>query len=99
MMNGVVSVVSSGVDSPDHTHQFGTFGGSAAGAGNGPLGWFGGPSGPVLGPYTVGASTRHTHSISGTTASGGANHQHTIALDGQTETRPYNVAMNYIIKT
>jgi microcystin-dependent protein len=89
----------SGTDSPDHTHQFGTWGGSAAGAGNGPLGWFGGPSGPVLGPYTVGASTQHTHTYSGTTSTESQSHVHTISSDGQTETRPVNVAMNYIIKT
>jgi len=89
--DGVISHTHSGTtenDSPDHTHQFGTFGGSAAGAGNGPLGWVGGPSGPVLGPYTVGASTRHQHPF--TTSS--------QSPAGTTETRPRNIAMLYCIK-
>ena len=47
----------------------------------------------------INSSGNHSHTYSGTTASGGSDHSHTIASDGQTETRPVNVAMNYIIKT
>jgi microcystin-dependent protein len=43
-------------------------------------------------------STSHTHSISGTSSAGTA-HLHTIQSEGITETRPVNVAMNWIIKT
>jgi microcystin-dependent protein len=87
-----------GTDSPDHTHSYTKLGtgyvlsgsntGSDAAARN-----------TAAAATTGGASTRHAHTYSGTTSSGGSNHQHTIASDGQTETRPQNVAMNYIIKT
>jgi hypothetical protein len=86
------------VDSPDHTHSYtklgtgfvfsGTVTGNDAAARN-----------TAAAANTGGASTRHTHTYSGTTSSGGSDHSHTIASDGQTETRPVNVAMNYIIKT
>jgi len=82
-----------GTDSPDHTHSFGPTGGA------GSTYWFGGSSTGANSGNTGGASTRHTHAYSGTTSSGGSDHQHTISSDGQNETRPINVAMNYIIKT
>lgn len=47
---------------------------------------------------TSGTSNDHTHAISVTSSSGTA-HSHTINSDGSTETRPVNVAMNWIIKT
>lgn len=47
---------------------------------------------------TVPSSGAHTHTISGTTGSG-SSHSHSIAAFGTTETRPVNVALNYIIKT
>lgn len=47
---------------------------------------------------TSGTSNDHTHAISVTSSSGTA-HSHTINSDGTTETRPVNVAMNWIIKT
>ena len=49
---------------------------------------------------TAAAAGSHTHEYSGTTVSAGA-HTHTVTVDatGGTETRPVNVAMNYIIKT
>ena len=43
-------------------------------------------------------SNGHTHNFSGTTGAG-TSHTHTISLQGGAETRPKNVAMNYIIKT
>jgi microcystin-dependent protein len=48
---------------------------------------------------TTGVSTDHTHSFSGTTGEVSADHTHSIPSYGQAETRPRNVAMNYIIKT
>lgn len=82
------------VDSPDHAHT--SF--SSPGVGQG-----------ATGPNTVqqsggsqsttGASTRHTHAFSGTTGNTSVDHTHTIPTYGTTETRPVNVAMNYIIKT
>jgi microcystin-dependent protein len=48
---------------------------------------------------TYGANIDHTHSYSGTTSGVSANHTHAISSYGTTETRPVNVAMNYIIKT
>jgi microcystin-dependent protein len=81
------------VDSPDHTHATQPTFGSGGGGVDAGLG------GSYKGTNTGGASTRHTHTYSGTTSSGGANHQHTISSQGDTETRPQNVAMNYIIKT
>jgi len=44
------------------------------------------------------ANQGHTHNFSGTTGAG-SSHTHTISAEGGTETRPQNVAMNYIIKT
>jgi len=41
----------------------------------------------------------HTHSFSGTTQGVSSGHTHSISNYGITETRPVNVAMNYIIKT
>jgi microcystin-dependent protein len=82
-----------GVDSPDHTHGYQGYinvnAGDTAGA-------------SAQGPQnknTTGASTRHTHAFSGTTATNSVDHTHTIPSFGTTETRPVNVAMNYIIKT
>lgn len=45
-----------------------------------------------------GTTNNHTHPISLTSSAGSA-HAHTINSDGTTETRPVNVAMNWIIKT
>lgn len=45
------------------------------------------------------AAGAHTHTFSGTTGAVSADHTHSIPSYGQTETRPRNVAMNYIIKT
>jgi microcystin-dependent protein len=50
------------------------------------------------GTNTDGESNGHTHNFSGTTGAG-TSHTHTISLQGGVETRPQNVAMNYIIKT
>jgi microcystin-dependent protein len=50
------------------------------------------------GSATAGESNGHTHNFSGTTGAG-SSHTHTISAEGGTETRPQNVAMNYIIKT
>jgi microcystin-dependent protein len=47
---------------------------------------------------SVNPSGAHTHTFNGTAASG-TSHTHGIDFEGQTETRPQNVAMNYIIKT
>ena len=44
-------------------------------------------------------SNGHTHNFSGTTSGTSVDHTHSIANYGTTETRPRNVAMNYIIKT
>jgi microcystin-dependent protein len=63
---------------------------------------YGVTSGPgTLDPNNISTNTTdpgHTHTVSGTAASGTA-HLHAINPDGLTETRPQNVAMNYIIKT
>lgn len=83
-----------GVDSPDHTHNYSVDSGQAFGVGGG-----GATINQLTTGVTAGASTRHTHAFSGTTGNGGANHSHTITSEGSTETRPVNVAMNYIIKT
>lgn len=48
---------------------------------------------------TSGVNTDHTHNFSGTTGAVSADHTHSIPSYGTTETRPRNVAMNYIIKT
>ena len=48
---------------------------------------------------TSGVNTDHTHNFSGTTGAVSADHTHSISSYGTTETRPRNVAMNYIIKT
>ena len=58
----------------------------------------GNPPGFGTNTFNTGSSGSHTHAISGT-ASAGTSHLHTINLDGIFETRPQNVAMNYIIKT
>ena len=47
---------------------------------------------------TSNETSTHNHSFSGTTGTG-SSHTHTISNFGGTETRPINVAMNYIIKT
>jgi microcystin-dependent protein len=91
------------VDSPDHTHTTYTGRRDNTEIHDGP--YPAGNSNPIVKtdvPATYqasGASTRHTHTYSGTTSSGGTNHSHTISSQGGTETRPQNVAMNYIIKT
>jgi microcystin-dependent protein len=48
---------------------------------------------------SINAAGDHTHNFSGTTGAVSADHTHSIPSYGQTETRPRNVAMNYIIKT
>lgn len=86
-----------GTDSPDHTHNtlyYNEIDGSGLG---GPAATQTSGSNAFYG--SGGASTRHTHAFSGTTGSGGSDHSHTISGSGGTETRPVNVAMNYIIKT
>jgi microcystin-dependent protein len=87
-----------GVDSPDHTHSYTKLGTGFVLSGN-VTGSDAAARNTAAAANTGGASTRHTHTYSGTTSSGGSDHSHTIASDGQTETRPVNVAMNYIIKT
>jgi len=83
-----------GVDSPDHFHDY-TVTGFTNTRSNGSS-----PTGVSFGATsTTGANTRHTHAYSGTTGGPNVAHTHVIASDGQTETRPQNVAMNYIIKT
>ena len=82
-----------GVDSPDHTHSY-----SSVGVFGGLQSLQPGSTGIGAAQNSGGASTRHTHTYSGTTAAGSA-HTHTISSQGGTETRPVNVAMNYIIKT
>jgi microcystin-dependent protein len=84
-----------GVDSPDHTHTYIRLSISNTGS-DAPDGT--GKSWPETTPQTSGASTRHTHTFAGTTASG-TSHTHSISSEGIAETRPVNVAMNYIIKT
>ena len=85
-----------GVDSPDHTHNI---------ANLNVTGYFTNPGttntvvdNDATGT-TAGASTRHTHAFSGTTGFVSSLHTHQIPSEGSTETRPVNVAMNYIIKT
>jgi microcystin-dependent protein len=82
-----------GVDSPDHTHKYESPNGTG---GNAAFGDQAGINGPIV--ATTGASTKHTHTFSGTTGAG-SSHTHTISSQGGTETRPVNLAMNYIIKT
>ena len=56
---------------------------------------------PFFGPgssVSTSSAGTHSHSVSGTAAAGTA-HSHSIPSFGITETRPVNVAMNYIIKT
>ena len=82
-----------GVDSPDHSHAYDKTGFTLSRQSGGAN------TGTTLGTAnTGGANTRHTHTYSGTTAAG-SSHTHTISLQGGTETRPVNLAMNYIIKT
>ena len=82
-----------GNDTPDHTHNYESPNGTG---GNPAFLAQAGISGPIV--ATTGASTRHTHTFSGTTGAG-SSHTHTISSQGGTETRPVNLAMNYIIKT
>jgi microcystin-dependent protein len=85
-----------GTDSPDHTHAY-----SVTGFQSQPNDFENGSGKKAVytPQQTGGASTRHAHSYSGTTGLMSADHQHGITADGLTETRPQNVAMNYIIKT
>jgi microcystin-dependent protein len=86
-----------GVDSPDHTHNstYLSYTSPPQVAGGSSDAWRG-----VGGLSTTsGASTRHTHAFSGTTGLNNVDHTHTIPSFGITETRPVNVAMNFIIKT
>lgn len=75
-----------GVDSPDHTHSYTSNGffssGGPAGSGSSTYG--------AAAANTGGASTRHTHTYSGTTGNPSAG--------GGTETRPANIALLYCIK-
>lgn len=88
-----------------HTHPFsGTTSGAGAHAHTVPTGAFSSGvqsgGGASLFNNNAGTSTApdHTHTFNGTAASG-TSHTHGIDFEGQTETRPQNVAMNYIIKT
>lgn len=85
-----------GNDSPDHTHAYSLTGfqGIPNDFANGS-----GKKAVYTDTQTGGASTRHTHTFSGTTFGVNSDHTHSIPSYGQTETRPRNVAMNYIIKT
>lgn len=88
-----------GNDSPDHTHLQSTWPTTTAviGAAN-----FSQPTG-VGTAQTGGASTRHTHTYSGTTAAASANHDHTFTTtsgsSGGTEARPLSVVVLTCIKT
>jgi microcystin-dependent protein len=87
-----------GNDSPDHTHAYDqTYdpGGTPARVDGSP----GTRPWNLRSVQTAGRSTFHSHPFSGTTGLQSADHQHGITVDGSTETRPQNVAMNYIIKT
>lgn len=97
-----------GNQSVGHTHAFsGTTGDQSQSHNHGyirtvsgtPGGIFAG-GGFIFGNATTSdASNGHTHNFSGTTGAVSADHTHSIPSYGQTETRPRNVAMNYIIKT
>lgn len=89
-----------GNDSPDHTHNYVP---SVLGPGTGstPNYFYSSVSGAVA---TSGASTRHQHPFSGTTASQNVNHLHGINLvSGSTgdanETRPFSFTVLTCIKT
>jgi hypothetical protein len=92
-----------GNDSPDHTHT--TYTGRRDNTEIHDGSYPAGNSNPIAKTavptnyQASGASTRHTHTYSGTTGAVSADHTHSIPSYGQTETRPRNVAMNYIIKT
>ena len=99
-----------GVESVGHTHPFsGTTGTESANhthgydkSNTGGAGTIGGNNTfnkGNTGATTAGISNNHTHNFSGTTGAVSADHTHSIPNYGQTETRPRNVAMNYIIKT
>ena len=91
-----------GGQSVGHTHSFsGTTGGMSV---RPKVSSFGGSANAnTLNAGQISASNvdmvDHTHSYSGTTSNQSVDHTHTISSYGTTETRPYNVAMNYIIKT
>ena len=83
-------------DSPNHAHSYSVPNLSGNVQGGGGVDVLRNSFGTV---NTGGVSTTHTHAYSGTTSGISANHVHGISLEGLTETRPQNVAMNYIIKT
>jgi hypothetical protein len=88
-----------GVDSPDHTHLSRNYNGGAGNAGGAAGGFPGG-----VDEVTSGASTRHTHSFSGTTSGRSATHNHTVTVStpantGTTETRPEAIAFVFTLKT
>ena len=88
-----------GVDSPDHTHNSMNYNAGAGNAGGAPGGFAGG-----LTEATTGASTRHQHSFSGVTAGVSATHNHTVTVStpantGTTETRPEALSFVFAVKT
>jgi microcystin-dependent protein len=82
-----------GDQSQSHTHNYVKVVSAAPG------GIESGPGFKFEGATTDAASNGHTHNFSGTTSGTSVDHTHSIANYGTTETRPRNVAMNYIIKT
>lgn len=98
-----------GNQSVGHTHAFSgttadrsathTHGYSKTGFGGGTPGGNQSFARNSVGAVTDGESNGHVHGFSGTTGTQTSDHTHSIASYGATETRPRNVAMNYIIKT
>lgn len=80
--------------SAGHTHGY-----SKTGFGGGTTGGNQTFARGAAGATTDGESNGHVHGFSGTTGPVSADHTHSIPSYGQAETRPRNVAMNYIIKT
>jgi len=85
-----------GNDSPDHTHGYTNYPPNRRATPTSGTDTMGDTANAQT---SAGANTRHTHTFSGTTGAVSADHTHSIPSYGQTETRPRNVAMNYIIKT
>jgi microcystin-dependent protein len=87
-----------GTESAGHNHNYSQYvpnnGNYREAGGNGP-----GLNGSRQTEVTNTQNQNHTHAYSGTTGGPNVAHTHVIASDGQPETRPQNVAMNYIIKT